>query len=266
MESFPSKDQIEFLVNRQFRWFSREHVGEVNILRPSGAFRKYRNILEAMNAHKAELLEKAAEGIQNLYEDECAKEQEEKRVKAEQDEAQRFFNRQDAVADVAHWSKTAFWSLDEATALSFGKEPRIVSWKNVKEYTGASAFAYRYERLRDLILRAKTARLFGDPVPPGFYIAWAKRNDIDFPADLEAAVVVRGGQIGDWKSKYDELSSRYDSLISSLDTLQQQVQNDQEIKNNLRERIAELEAELNAAPKADVGLHGKERDSVLKLL
>ena len=105
MELFPNKDQIEFLVNRKFRGFPREDVGEVNILELSGAFRKYPNISEAMKAYRAELLEKAAEEIQSLYEDERAKEQEEQRVKAEQDEAQRFFNRQDATADIAHWRR-----------------------------------------------------------------------------------------------------------------------------------------------------------------
>ena len=67
-----------------------------------------------MKAYRDELLEKAPEEIQTMYEAEYAKEQEEQRAKAEQDEAQRFFNQPDAKADIAHWSKTPYWSIDEA--------------------------------------------------------------------------------------------------------------------------------------------------------
>ena len=51
-----------------------------------------------------------------------------------------------------------------------------------------------------------------------------------------------------------------------MDKLTQQVQSDQEIHKALRERIAELEGILNAAPKPDMGLGGKERKSVLRLI
>ena len=51
-----------------------------------------------------------------------------------------------------------------------------------------------------------------------------------------------------------------------MDKLTQQVQSDQEIHKTLRERIAELEGILNAAPKPDMGLGGKERESVLRLI
>ena len=46
----------------------------------------------------------------------------------------------------------------------------------------------------------------------------------------------------------------------------QQVQTDQEIHKGLQGRIAELEATLNAAPTAERGLLGKERESVLRLI
>ena len=79
-------------------------------------------------------------------------------------------------------------------------------------------------------------------------------------------MVAPRGLIKDWKSKYDELSSLHDALSSQLDKLVQQVQTDQEIKKDLQERVAELEAMLAAAPEPDLGLHGKERESVLRLI
>jgi hypothetical protein len=98
-----------------------------------------------------------------------------------------------------------------------------------------------------------------DPVLPGFYIAWAKRNEIAFPADLEAAVVARGEQIGDWKSRHDELRSRFDAMAASNEELREGVR-------NYQATIAELESKLNAAPAAERGLLGKERESVLRLI
>jgi hypothetical protein len=261
MELLANEDQIQFLVERRFGRFPRNADGQVVL-----GSRVYASMREAMEAYRAELMDMGSEKREALYRAELTKQQDEESAKAELAEAQRFFNQARAVADKNHWSRAAFWSLDEATALSLGREPKLVKWENVQEYTQASPFAHKYERLRDLILRAQQARQLTDPTPPGFYIAWARRNDVDFPADLEAAVVARGRQIGDWKSKYDELSSVYDALLSQLDKLLQQVQIDQEIKRNLQERTAQLEATLNAAPKPDFGLHGKERESVLRLI
>jgi hypothetical protein len=52
------------------------------------------------------------------------------RVKAEQEEGERFFNRPHANADFDHWSKAAHWTLDEAIALSLGKAPEVAGGKN----------------------------------------------------------------------------------------------------------------------------------------
>ncbi|VTZ52200.1 hypothetical protein MPC4_70088 [Methylocella tundrae] len=39
----------------------------------------------------------------------------------------RFFHHPNADADFDHWSKAAHWTLDEAVALSFGKERKVVN-------------------------------------------------------------------------------------------------------------------------------------------
>ena len=203
MTLLPNREQIEFLVERQFRGLARDHQGRVGTLAssedspsPEVVSRTYPNMHEARKAYRAELLEKDPEEIQTLYEVECAKQRDEERAKAELEEGKRFFNQPSAAAEITHWSRTSYWSLDEATALSLGKEPRVVDWDNVKSFTAASPFARKYERLRDLILRAQAVEQLNDPVLPGFYIAWAKRNEIAVPADLEAAVVARGEHIG----------------------------------------------------------------------
>jgi hypothetical protein len=121
-------------------------------------------------------------------------------------------------------------------------------------YTQISPFAHNYERLRDLILRARGAQQLFDTVLPGFFIASAKRNKIDFPPELEAAVVAHGAQVADWKSYYDDLSTKYDEALRLLDERIKQNIDDQATHATLKIRIAELEAKLNAAPRPERGL------------
>ena len=157
------------------------------------------------------------EEVQALYEQERAKERMEWQAKADREEAQRFFNQPGAEADFEHWSKAAYWTLDEAIALSFGKAPEVVSWEKVKGYVGQSRFADQYGKVRDLALRATHWQQLYDPVLPGFFLAWAKRNEIDYPAELENQVVARGHQIADWKSLYDGLQAQYNELKAEYD-------------------------------------------------
>jgi hypothetical protein len=107
------------------------------------------------------------------------------------------------MADFSHWGKLSYWTLDEAIALSFGRAPESVNWKTIEGYTRVSPFAFGYQRRRELALRAKALSELYDPVRPGFFIAWAHRLEWGFPTDLEAIVVARGQQIGDWKTAYE---------------------------------------------------------------
>jgi hypothetical protein len=78
-------------------------------------------------------------------------------------------------------------------------------------------------------------------------------------------VGARGGSIADWKSKYDKLSSQYDDLLALSEKAAELVKTERNISQCLRQQIGELEAKLKGAPKPD-GFHGKERESVLKLI
>ena len=82
----------------------------------------------------------------------------------------------------------------------------------------------QYGKVRDLALRATHWQQLYDPVLPGFFLAWAKRNDIDYPAELENQVVARGHQIADWKSLYDGLQAQYNELKAQHDAAAAKVQ------------------------------------------
>ena len=78
--------------------------------------------------------------------------------------------------------------------------------------------------MRDLALRATHWQQLYDPVLPGFFLAWAKRNDIDYPAELENQVVARGQQIADWKSRYDGLQAQFNDAKAHYDDYAAKVQ------------------------------------------
>lgn len=154
-----------------------------------------------------------------LYKQIQAKYLEEIQAKDEQQEQQRFFNQPHAKADFLHWSKATYWTLDEAIALVFGKAPEKVTWEYIKPSRNVSQFAHKYSRVHDLALRAKNWGQLYDPIQPGLFLAWAKRNDINIPQELLEQVAARGIVIADWKDMYDKLKEQYDSLKTRYDSV-----------------------------------------------
>src|ERR1700731_3926842 len=106
---------------------------------------EYEAKLKSLNADELALLVNTAQA------EDAAKAQ----AEAEATEKQYYFNHPSAAADFSYWAKAAYWTLDEATALSFGRSPAIVNWKAIEKYTAVSGFAAAYALRRDLILRAK---------------------------------------------------------------------------------------------------------------
>jgi hypothetical protein len=103
--------------------------------------------------------------------------------------------------------------LDEAVALSFGKAPERVNWQTIFKFLQLSPFAVEYSRRREIALRAAQWKQLYDPVLPGIFLAWAKRLDIDIPAELIEAVQKRGLQIADWKSLYEQAAAGQQSAL-----------------------------------------------------
>ncbi len=150
---------------------------------------------ELMRLSNAELLERA-EAI--------AKEQAEIAIaKAKAEESARIFNQPSADVDVEHWARMSLWTLDEAAALSLGKDPRRVSWENVRSLVQVSPFAAGYMARHEILTRAKLAGQLWDSTIPGVFIAWAERMRVSVHAPLVDAIRDLGVQVADWKSAYD---------------------------------------------------------------
>lgn len=92
----------------------------------------------------------------------------------------------DPQSDREYWSRAACWTIEEAVALSFGCEPRVVNWPALKG-TG-HPFEMRYAERRSLAIRARQMDQLKDFNEPEAFIQWAKRQGMSFDPDLEKAV------------------------------------------------------------------------------
>ncbi|QGY01548.1 hypothetical protein MMSR116_06255 [Methylobacterium mesophilicum SR1.6/6] len=92
----------------------------------------------------------------------------------------------DPQSDREYWSRAAGWTVEEAIALSFGCEPRVVNWPALKG-TG-HPFEKRYAEWRSLAIRARHMGQLKEFNEPEVFIQWAKRQGMSFDPELEKAV------------------------------------------------------------------------------
>jgi len=202
MVKIPRESDIAYLLGRRY---PIEHA-LVSSPSAAGVFSEKREAAKArISSYKAELEAMTADERRAVYEQEKTKEWQDLIAQADEEDQQRFFHQPDARADFVHWSKTAHWTLDEAVALAFGKNPEVVHWERIQWLTVVSPFAKQYAQLRDLTLRAKLWEQLHDPVLPGMFLAWARRTDIEVASELLKQVEERGTLVADWRSICDHL-------------------------------------------------------------
>jgi hypothetical protein len=178
----------------------------------------------------------------------------------EKEEQERYFNQPDAVADYVHWSQCAHWTLDEAVALSLGREPRVVGINGVTAHAAAgSPFGREYLRRSDLVKRAREAGQLFEPTPPAHFLTWAKLRRLGYPKELEEALEARGHTFADMKKIADDLRAIIDQLM------QQNAQLTQQNKRLLHERDAHLEQSINV-DNHEKPLGSRERQSLEKIV
>lgn len=268
MVPHPTVDPTELLIERKFGTAAESNGFTVAI----SATRRARTdprLAKQIAQYRAYLGSLSPEDFNRLLDSERVRQEAELVAKAELTERGRFFNQPHADADFEHWSRAAHWTLDEAVALSFGKAPELVKWEQVESLVSVSPFAFQYFRRRDLARRALDRQQLTDPVFPGFFLAWAKLTDLDYPAELEAAVKARGAQVADWASLFEKLKveteERETHWLASIREKSAAIE-------CLRDRIGELEAELASikAPQpgasSEKSLGARERESLLKLV
>lgn len=271
----PEFDPIEFLVDRKFprikamRW--------ARALDAASLLPVTQDLLDAADAYELEVRELPANELGVLVEAE--------RIKAREEEEQaRFFNAPTAHADFEHWSKQAYWTIDEAVALSLGRDPTIVNLKKVEPEAWRSPFARRYVDLHGTAMRAVWAGQLFERCYPTIFLAWAGRLGIDVAEGLVAAVEVLGQPIADWKTLYDDLKKHSDALLEKQKAGYVQLLEDQRVSFSTllgqeREQFAELHSQDTAAladlrarieaqdnPSSGRDLVPREKESLLKLV
>src|SRR3569833_723896 len=235
MSDVPRLSPIDYLVLRKFGRLEFDDSLEPSIdeFGPRDEFNRrlaeYRQVLATYTPNQ----------IAELQKDEQRKQLAEALLRRSNEENKLFFHQPCATADFDHWSKCAHWTLDEAIALSFGKAPEVVDWERLKLYREAYEVPRQYARRRDLALRALHWRLLFDPVLPGIFLAWAKRNDFDVPPELLRQVEARGVVVADWKDLYDRVKRENDQLESTI-------RNEIAQRDLLAARVAELELQLRS--------------------
>jgi hypothetical protein len=154
-----------------------------------------------LEAYRAELQGLEDERLEVLVNQELAEE-----ARQHHEEPTRFFHQPNAAADFQYWGWLPLWTLEEAIALTCGKDPAVVTWAEVEHYVGASPFATRFCNLRRFVLRAREAGQLTDPVPPEVYVVWAKAKGILLPTKLKTSIAA-GQHEGDRKGRNKQITA-----------------------------------------------------------
>jgi hypothetical protein len=148
-------------------------------------------------------------------------------------------------ADFDHWGKMADWTLDQAIALSFGREPEKVNWITVTPHLSWSAFAKNYVKLRERALSFQRQNLLFDPTHPTLYLAWAQRGGVEVPAELVRCVEAQGNPIADWRSLFERAIAQRDEAVA---------------------RAADLERQVSRSADSPKPLATREKETLLKMI
>jgi hypothetical protein len=226
-------DYISYLVIRKFPNLDSASADNSGSREPSERYRKQLSTLansELKKLYNAELIDQYLGGDQRQV-----------------------FNEHDAPADFEYWSKMTYWTLDEAVALSFGKNPKIISGTGlITTAAYKSPFIEEFNKTKELALRAvKWSKLY-DPVMPVLFVTWTKENGIPFPPELAKKVHNLSKNLVDWKKRYKDL---FDRSTEELITANQII----DIKNQIIQ-------ELESSKYTEKPLLTRERETLLKLV
>jgi len=105
---------------------------------------------------------------------------------AERDEAE-FFSLPTAAGDFSHLNRKKHWHLEEAVALSLGKNPKIVNPKTLSQLgRPMSPFVSEFRARMETLQRAISAGHISTPLTPKEFIAWAVNEGFSLPQELNA--------------------------------------------------------------------------------
>jgi hypothetical protein len=105
-------------------------------------------------------------------------------------EATYFFHDAAADARFEFWKKMSLWEVDEAAALSLGKDPSVVSQATLRKRLNRShhrsVFVDEYNQRLQTIRRAVDAKTLETPINAARFTKWATEMDLEIPEELRS--------------------------------------------------------------------------------
>lgn len=151
-----------------------------------------------------------------------------RRERAAQPQEERFYNQPSAEADWGYWAKAEYWTMDEAVALSFSKDPRVVDWERLREMHEAWEYAVEYGDRLEFFERAVASRALSRRSKPEVVLAWMTKQGIDVPsgaqAEFERLYAKRGPASEELQAAIRDLEARLASMETELAVSQQEAQ------------------------------------------
>ncbi|MER9546451.1 hypothetical protein NKI72_31230 [Mesorhizobium sp. M0437] len=179
----------------------------------------WRKFLDEVQEYRGRLLDMHEDEIGPLAEKAFLAEQEKTNPLRPEYDIWAFYSKPDAKADFQRWSRLPTWSVDEAVALSFGKDPEKVSLDKLKSpFATRSPFIMGYRARHDHISRAVRVGDLSEPMRKEPFIEWADSNGLELPPELDLPNVVSDARM--WERRYQEVVEERDKLLVDLRTAQ----------------------------------------------
>jgi len=174
--------KIEFVILRKFPLYKVVKYGEKQ---PPGSMPNRvvdRGLRKEILGYEKEILSLNRPSFEKLYSQILEEKNQER-------EESYFFNQPDAQADFDYWARLSSWKVEEAVALSFGKNPKVVTFKKItQDDVKHSSLSHEYVCIHDIIIRAVDDGVLNKKLKPSVFLAWAKGLKILVPDGLIEAV------------------------------------------------------------------------------
>ena len=174
--------KIEFIILRKFPLYKYVKYGE---RQPPGSLSNGvvdKKLRKEILGYEKEILSLDRPSFEKLYSQILEETNQER-------EQSYFFNQPDAQADFDYWARLSSWKVEEAVALSFGKNPKVVTLKNiVQNGVKDSNFGNEFLGVLEIVTRAVEDGVLDKKLKPSVFLAWAKGLKISVPDGLIEAV------------------------------------------------------------------------------
>ena len=179
-----------------------------------------------------------------------------------------YFHGEEFDADFLKWIRRGNWTADQATALTFGKNPDRMNLDYASNGgRHPSEFAQYYVNMHERVVEAQRCGSLPNWIPPAVYVQWANENRISIPPDIEVGLTAAENEITDLRQRNSELVDQVELLEDETSELKQRLM---ELKYQLDKArtssvVAQAANEVEEAPKRQSD-ESRDRNTLLKII